>query len=167
MWVVEKYIKYLIGFLILWGGLYAYRSCGCAKVVGNTMSPSYISDQFIVIYSGKNRPSSTGGPVEIKDVIYFWYKVPNSREDAYLSRVVGLPGDRLSIKAGEVMIKGTSLHEEYMRPEVLNSSLNTPEIVVPRDTYIVLCDNRKDVTAPDSRRFGPIQVNAVQGKIRK
>lgn len=167
MWVIEKYLKYLIGFAILWAGLFAYRSCGCAKVQGNFMSPSYISDQFVMVFIGKNRPQSTGGPVEIKDVVYFWYKVPNSREDGYLARVVGLPGDRVAVKSGDVQIKGVNLPEEYLRPEVMNRAQNMPEIVVPRETFFVLCDNRRDLLAPDSRRFGPIPVNAVWGKIKK
>ncbi|MCE9581179.1 MAG: signal peptidase I [Planctomycetes bacterium] len=163
MWVVEKYVKYLIGFAILWFGLIFYRSCGCAKVQGNYMAPSYISDQFVTVLAGKNKP----GAIEVKDIVWFWYKVPTSKEEGYLARVVGLPGDRVAIKNGDILIKGVLLPEEYLRAEVMAKGQNIPEIVVPRDTYFILCDNRRDPQAPDSRRFGPIPINAVWGKIRK
>jgi signal peptidase I len=165
MWVVEKYIKYLIGFVLLWFGLIFYRSCGCAKVQGNFMAPSFISEQFVTVYAGKNQPGGAG--VVSKDVVWFWFKAPNSREDGYLGRVVALPGDHFALKAGDVLIKNIVLPEEYLKPEDKNHSQNVPDIVVPRDTYIILCDNRKDPAGPDSRRFGPIPVTAVWGKIRK
>lgn len=168
MWIVEKYVKYLIGFVILWGGLFAYKSCGCAKVVGSSMAPSYISDQFLMVYAGQNKPkTSAGGQVDVKDVIFYWWKVPNSREDGYIGRVVGLPGDRVGIKNGDVQIKGVNLPEAYLNAALMARGQNIPEVVVPRDTYFVLCDNRRDLGAPDSRRFGPIPVNAVWGKVKQ
>lgn len=162
MWVVEKYVKYLIGFAILWFGLVFYRSCGCAKVHGAYMAPTYLSDSFLVIYAGKNRP----GVVQVKDVVWFWYKELNAPDDGHLARVVGLPGEPVAIKKGEIFIRGVALPEEYLKADSNDVRWNLPEIVVPRDTYFLLCDSRRDA-GPDSRRFGPIPVNAVWGKVRK
>jgi signal peptidase I len=163
MWIVEKYVKYLLGFGILWGLLAAYRTCGCAKVQGAYMQPTLISDQFVTVMAGKNKP----GQVKQGDIVWFWFKVPNSREDGYLARVIGMPGDRVAIKAGNIVLNGTALSEPYEKPETMNASLNLPEVVVPNGTYFLLCDNRRDANAPDSRRFGPISDNSVWGKIRQ
>src|SRR5689334_5599197 len=118
MWIVEKYVKYLIGFVILWGLLAAYRTCGCAKVQGAHMQPTLISDQFVPVLAGKNKP----GEVKQGDVVWFWFKLPNSREDGYLARVIGMPGDRVAIRAGNITLNGQALNEGYEKPETMNAS---------------------------------------------
>ena len=75
-------------------------------------------------------------------------------------------GDRVSVKKGEVFIGGVPLSEEYIKPENINTE-DIPEIIVPRNHYYILSDNRKRQGAPDSRRLGPIPVNAVVGKVKR
>lgn len=162
MWIVEKYVKYLIGFVLLWGGLYFYRSCGCQKVVGSAMTPTFLSDEFLRVEVGKKRP----GDVQVKDLVWFWYQSPTSKETGYLGRVIGLPGDRVTIKDGAVLVNGLPLAEEYMKEE-FSKKEDLAEFIVPRDHFFILCDNRREPEPPDSRSFGPIPVSAVWGRVKR
>jgi len=164
MWIVEKYVKYLIGFALVWFGLWFYRSCGCAKVQGSAMNPTYVSDEFLRIDKGKTKPNQ----IQSKDLVWFKYQAEGSKEDGYLARVIGMPGDRIAMKNGEVQVNGGPLAEsEYIKPEFIKKNENIPELIVPRGCYFLLVDNRKAAMPPDSRRFGPISVNAIYGKVKR
>ncbi len=85
-----------------------------------------------------------------------------SGENEYLwvKRVVGLPGDRLEFKNGEVYRNGNKLEEEYVRGTTEASIL---EVVVPEHCVYVLGDNRGRST--DSRKIGPVPVDNIQGRV--
>ncbi|MDJ0625027.1 MAG: signal peptidase I [Candidatus Caenarcaniphilales bacterium] len=106
-------------------------------------------------------------------------------EDAYIKRVVGLPGDTIEVRAGDgVYINGNKLNEGYImekplytinnESDLFNSSINcgTPistkmqgsnkAIVVPEDSYFCLGDNRNN--SNDSHCWGFVKKNRVIGK---
>lgn len=164
MWIVEKYIKYLIGFAILWGGLFWYRSCACAKVIGSSMNPTFLSDEFLRVDLTKRRP--VPGEIASKDTVWFEYHRENVRESGYLGRVIALPMDKVALKDGDVHVNGLPLAEEYLKAE-FKQIQTIPEIVVPRNHYYILCDNRREGNPPDSRTFGPVSVHAVMGRVKR
>lgn len=59
--------------------------------------------------------------------------------DPFIKRVVGLPGEQIEVKGGQVYVNNQPLQENYIadRPDY---NLN-PQIV-PRNSYLVLGDNR-------------------------
>jgi signal peptidase I len=85
-------------------------------------------------------------------------------------RVIGLPGDVISLSGGFVYIDGTSLSEPwlpapekdvtYPGPYGSGYSLHSP-YPVPSDNYFVMGDNRTD--SCDSRYWGPVPVSDVEG----
>lgn len=78
-------------------------------------------------------------------------------DDRYLvKRVIGLPGETVSVKAGVLMIDGTPLEEPWW------SAATRPDgrWPVPADSFFVLGDNRTD-SAHDSRWSGPITAEAI------
>jgi signal peptidase I len=91
-----------------------------------------------------------------------------------IKRVVGLPGDRLSLEAGAVCVDGRRLSEPYVarlggRPEATEPfagtgrawSLEKPYIV-PAGHYFVLGDNRS--VSDDSRDWGPVAAREIVGE---
>jgi signal peptidase I len=77
----------------------------------------------------------------------------------YLKRVIGLPGERVSIDAGNVRIDGKPLDETYVR---FRDKISRPPIVVPADGVYVLGDNRAH--SDDSRNWGIVPTDAIIGK---
>lgn len=58
--------------------------------------------------------------------------------DKLIKRVIGLPGDKISIKDGVVSVNGTVLPDEYVK----NKANNSGEYEVPDGKYFFLGDNR-------------------------
>lgn len=92
--------------------------------------------------------------------------------EAYVKRVVGLPGDSLSVERGRVMINGKPIPEPYLSGTddcADNTSkatdCNFPNaITVPKDHYFMMGDNRDDGGSYDSRFWGPVVRDSVIGK---
>lgn len=83
---------------------------------------------------------------------------------SYIKRVIGLPGDHVEIKGGKVYINGTILRENYLDVGTVTEMGEGcfDDVVVPKGYVYVLGDNR-DKSA-DSRRFGCIPIDKIEGK---
>ncbi len=81
----------------------------------------------------------------------------------YVRRVVGLPGDRLSLTAGRVIRNGRALDEPYAR-SCSDDYCDFPKtITVPRGSFYALGDNRG--ASNDSRFWGPVPRHAVLARV--
>lgn len=89
---------------------------------------------------------------------------PVEQGKPYIKRVIGLPGERLSIHDGAVYINGDRLEEPYLNGLATSwaGSIREEEIVVPEGQVFVMGDNRNNST--DSRVFGPIEIDEIIGK---
>ena len=97
--------------------------------------------------------------IERGDVVVFRY--PRDTEKSYIKRVIALPGDRLSIDRGRVILNGIPQVEAYV-PEEYRDSKSYDEIVVPADSYFMMGDHRS--ISSDSREFGPVDRSLIYGK---
>lgn len=87
-----------------------------------------------------------------------------------VKRVIGLPGETLSLHAGHVYVNGKLLHEPwlprgvhtYPSPLAASFSLNH-RFTVPAGDYFVMGDNRTN--SADSRYFGPISGSLIVGRV--
>jgi signal peptidase I len=93
------------------------------------------------------------------DVVVFRY--PRDPEKSYIKRVIAVPGDRLRIDRGDVILNGRRLEEAYV-PDEYRDSRSYPEIVVPPDYYYMMGDHRS--ISSDSREFGPVERDLIYGK---
>ena len=88
------------------------------------------------------------------DVVICRY--PNRRE-RFVKRVVGLPGERIALQEGFLMINGEPVEEEFLRRP---GGRNMTERVLSAGEYFVLGDNRP--VSRDSRSVGPISDEDIQ-----
>ena len=81
----------------------------------------------------------------------------------FIKRVVGLPGDRLSIRNGHVIRNGKREDDPYIVQCNGGEACNFPQtITIPRGYYYMMGDNRPD--SEDSRFWGPVPRSWIIGK---
>jgi signal peptidase I len=81
----------------------------------------------------------------------------------YVKRVVGLPGDHLSIRDGHVYRNGKREQDSYTIPCNGAAECNFPAtITIPRGDYYMMGDNRPD--SLDSRFWGPVPKRWMIGR---
>lgn len=132
------------------------------------MEPNFMPTEF---YLGKRFVENK--KLHYGDVVYYEFPHPflkSEIEGVFLARVIGLPGDTISIRDGIVMRNKEKLSEEYLNANnILKES--QPEIIVPRGKVYLLVDNRKSyrtsIYCKDSRFWGPIFIETLSGKISK
>jgi signal peptidase I len=79
----------------------------------------------------------------------------------YMKRVVGLPGDHLSLVGGQVMRNGQQRRAGFSCNSIAPYCSFPKPIVVPAGTYYVLGDNRS--ASDDSRFWGPVKRSWIVG----
>lgn len=80
-------------------------------------------------------------------------------QDAYLKRIVALPGEAVAIREGQVFIDGRVLAEEYVKAP---PAYVWGPSVVPEDHYLVLGDNRN--SSSDGHVWGFLSEETIIGK---
>lgn len=75
------------------------------------------------------------------DVIFFYF--PDDESQKYVKRIIGLPGEKVSIMDGYIYINDSQipLEEAYLK-EAWTMGTGPFEFEVPEDSYLVLGDNR-------------------------
>lgn len=129
-------------------------------VKGESMAPNYMEKDYLIInqfsYKVLQQEPERG------DVIVF--EAPIAQRDFYLKRVLGLPGERVKVEDGKVIVysdshpQGIVVEEGYIG-EITPGSLS---VTLGPEQYFVLGDNRN--ASYDSRRFGPIDRGSIVGK---
>ena len=87
-------------------------------------------------------------------------KYPNRRQ-IFVKRIIGLPGERISMEEGQVFINGEPLQEDFPKRTTMRGF---GEIQLDEDGYFVMGDNRP--SSVDSRKVGPISEKMILGRVR-
>ena len=159
--LITRYVRLLVGFVLLWAGMYVYNNYGCRKLEGTEMEPELARDNFRWVYPTVREPSQ----LAYEDVVMYEYVIPGRAQQTVGARVMGLPGDLIKIVKGKVHRNGQLLVSNFVLP-ANESQEDFEEIIVPRDSVFVLCDNRGTYKNSDSRGIGPIASWAIVGKIK-
>ena len=80
-------------------------------------------------------------------------------KDAFIKRVIGLPGETVEVKGGRVYVNGQVLREQYIEEE---AEYSYGPVTVPEDNYLVLGDNRNN--SYDSHYWGFVPRNNIIGR---
>lgn len=91
------------------------------------------------------------------DIIVLKNPYPEGKDD-FIKRVIGLPGDTVELRGGQVFVNGKSLPEPYINKDDYNMG---PRLVPPNSVF-VLGDNRPK--SVDSRWFGFVPLKNVDGR---
>ena len=123
------------------------------RVSGDCMRPHLATGERVLAYK---LAYALQGPRR-GDIVIFQY--PKDPQQTFVKRVIGLPGDTVSIKAGRVYVDGASLPEPY---RVYEAHGDMAPQLVPHESYFVMGDNR-DVS-DDSRYWGDLPRYDIIGR---
>jgi signal peptidase I len=148
-WLRDLILAVLLSFIVI---VFLYQP---VQVEGTSMMPRLENHERIFI----NKFVYRFEPIERGDIVVFWYPLDPSK--SYIKRVVGLPGDGVSISNGRVYVNGRRLEEPYLPPEYVDHQ-SYPTAVVEPDHYYVLGDHRE--SSNDSRVWGTVDRRYIYGK---
>lgn len=145
------------------------------KTPSSSMMPTVQPGDFIFANKSYNCPDCRKS-IRHGDVAIFVY--PNNRNWYYIKRIIGMPGDTVSIESGNVSVNGQLLGEiagnaptkteKYKGREwIVNAgeSISDLTVVVEPGHVFVLGDNR--AASKDSRDFGQVPLADVVGRARQ
>ncbi len=130
-------------------------------VSGSSMVPNFHNKEYLVVDKIGYRLHE---PVR-GDVIVFKY--PKDTSQYFIKRIIGLPGERVQIDDGKVVIfnsqhpDGVTLEEPYL-PSNGSTFGKTDIVTLGSDEYYVLGDNR--LASSDSRVWGILPKHNIVGR---
>lgn len=147
----------LLETLLLIAAIYAFVNLATARFVvdGHSMLPNFNTGQFIIV----NRLSYILGQPRRGDVVVFHYPLQPDRD--FIKRVIGLPGERVTILDGRVYIDGHLLEEPYIENFCRGKSCDGEWEIGPNE-FFMLGDNRG--ASKDSQDFGPVNRKYLVGR---
>lgn len=123
------------------------------RVYGQSMHPNLHSNERLVVekLSYRFHGPRRGDVVVLRD--------PSGSPELLIKRVIGLPGERVTIANGQVFIDGVPLEEPYLDQETQGGGRSW---IVPPFHVFVMGDNRS--ASRDSRNFGPVPLDLIVGR---
>jgi len=134
-----------------------------AEVSGHSMSPTLEEGDRLIIK--KYEVLLNTEDYKRGDLIVF--ESPLENDDKYfIKRVIGLPGDKINITEGKLYINDLEIEEPYISKDTFTESLTFGDnYVVSENELFVLGDNRLPGKSNDSRSFGSVSLEKIEGKI--
>ena len=130
------------------------------KIKGASMEPNFHDGEYLLTdkLTYRFRLPKRG------EVIVF--EAPGTNGEEFIKRIIGLPGERISIEDGYYNINGNKLDVSYI-PDTIKTYPNIflktgQEVVIPQSSYFVSGDNRQ--ASSDSRVWGFITKDKITGK---
>jgi signal peptidase I len=153
----RSFAREMVETILLIAAIYAFVNLATARFVvdGHSMLPNFDTDQFIIV----SRLAYVLGDPQRGDVVVFHYPLQYERD--FIKRVIGLPGETVTILDGRVYIDGKLLEEPYIANFCRSKSCDGEWYVGP-EQYFVLGDNRG--ASKDSQDFGPVDRKYIVGR---
>jgi signal peptidase I len=127
-------------------------------VQGSSMYPNFEDKDYLIVDELTYRFREPGRG----EVIIFKY--PKDPSQLFIKRIVGLPGEIIEIKDGQVFVTKNSetelLDESYLPSD--DQTLGNIKVILDENEYFVLGDNR--MFSSDSRRWGSVPEDYIVGK---
>jgi signal peptidase I len=150
-WLRDLFFSVVLAVIVI---LFLYQP---VKVEGTSMMPTLDDQERIFINKFVYRFHFEN--INRGDTVVFWF--PGDPSKSYIKRVIGVPGDRLEVNNGTVVVTGRALVEDEV-PSEFRDQNSLPIQTVPPDEYFVLGDHRS--SSNDSRSWGMVPRSYIYGK---
>jgi len=128
-------------------------------VSGLSMQPTFYDGDYLLV----DEASYNFRDPERGEVIVFKY--PGDHRSYYIKRIIGLPGERVTVENGRVVVHNTNgdkvLNEPYIAQQDFSGKYETK---LQDNQYFMMGDNRN--YSYDSRMWGPLDRSDIAGIVR-
>lgn len=145
--LVETVLLTLVIFFMIRFAIENYR------IEGYSMEPNFHDGQFLLV----SKIQYLVSPPQRGDVIVFRY--PLNPKKNFIKRVIGLPGEKVEIRAGKVFVNNVRIPERY---PFNFADYDWGPVTVGSEEYFVLGDNRPE--SSDSHSWGMLPTKDIIGK---
>jgi signal peptidase I len=125
------------------------------RVQGDSMLPLLENKERIIV----NKLVYRFRPIARGEVVVFYY--PRDPSVSFIKRVVGLPGDIVELRLGQLFVNGRRVEETYLSPRFRDDESYQP-VEVKKGYYYVLGDHRN--SSNDSRSWGEVPEKYIYGR---
>jgi signal peptidase I len=132
-------------------------------VKGESMEPNFYDHEYLIIdeLSYRVREPERG------EIIVFKY--PLDPKQFFIKRIIGLPGERVTIRDDQVYISKNGSEPQLLNETYLPADRRTElalhgfgDVTLGDNQYFLLGDNREQ--SKDSRTFGPVNKDFIIGR---
>ena len=175
--LLEAIILALIVFMVIQGSVRNFR------VEGSSMHPTLVDDEYLLVNKlvyfnvdtyrlsrlipfwkvDKSADRFAARGPERGEVIVFKY--PRDESKDFVKRVIGLPGEHVEVRDGNIYIEGELLPEPHINAGGVACDGGWCDYTLKASEYYVVGDNRCAGCSNDSRHWGPVPEKNVLGKV--
>lgn len=129
------------------------------KVIGSSMEPKLQDGNQVILDKITYRFQK---PKRFEIVVF---PGPEGEKQFYVKRIIGLPGETVEITRGKVYINGQEISVDYAKDHITPNGDLTKAVVLGKDEYFVMGDNRNN--SRDSRylEVGPVKRSEIIGRV--
>ena len=145
-------------------------------ILGIVLAVGY--GKITVMQEGSMDPTLNAGDVLLVDRMAYRFSTPkrgdiivyktgddSKKASTHIKRIIGLPGETIQIKDGQILIDGETYQEDGGFPAIENAGVAETRVTLGNGEYFVLGDNRNN--SEDSRYadMGNVKKRNIIGKV--
>lgn len=159
IWLVEIMIVVLLAWFLVH---FCFKK---TSTIGSVMEPTLYNGEEVII----NTKAYMIFSPDREDIIAFYDKegADDEGEEPLITfrRIIGLPGEKIQITDGKILINGEEWAEKYTYLPITAAGIAEQEITLGEDEYFVLCDSRIDLDDSRNVSFGNVKKSQIIGKV--
>lgn len=155
-WAAVIAVAVLLAYMVIHFGAQT------TKMLGNSMSPTIKNEDTLLINKMKYRFSNP----KRYDVIVFEIDQSETKH-IYVKRIIGMPGETIQIRNGNVYINKKALKDIPFSEKVVTAGLAEESIQLAEHEYFVMGDNVNNSEDSRSANIGIVNRKSIVGRIKK